>query len=60
MNYGLLHIENTVGKDEESETQGSGLKANFCLKYQNTTMLRPDCVEKGEKFWVRRKIQKTV
>ena len=39
MKSGLLHLEVIVRKKEESEMQGCGLKADFCLQYQNTTML---------------------
>ena len=58
MNSGLLH--EGVRKDEESERQGCGLETDCCLKYQHTIMLRLDCVKNGEKFWVLRKIQKTL
>ena len=53
-------MEVIVRKDEESETQDRGLKAEFRLKHQNTIMSRRDCVKNGEKFWVLSKIQKTL
>jgi hypothetical protein len=59
-NCGVLHSEDILRKDEESETKGCGLSADFCLKYQNKKMLRLDCVRKGEKLWVLSKIRKTV
>jgi hypothetical protein len=51
MNCGWLHEGFIARKDEESETQGCGLRTDYCLKYQNTTMLRLKCVKNGEKFW---------
>ena len=55
-----LHLEVIVRQDEKSETQGCELKAYFCLQYQNTIMLRLDCVKNGEKFWVLSKIWKAI
>jgi hypothetical protein len=49
MNSAQLHLEIVVRKDEESETQRYRLKVNFCLKYQNTKILKLDCRE-GWKF----------
>ena len=60
MNSGLLHLQVIVRKDEESEKLGCWMKVGLCLKYQNTKLLRLDCVKKGEKFWILNKIRQTV
>ena len=56
MNCGRLQMGVIARKDEESETQGCGLKAYCSLKYQNAIMLRLHHVEHGEKFRVLIKI----